>query len=197
MKTSETCFENSRPLIFNREEEQRVSVSRMKKNGESKATGTLFWELVSPHKHKLYNFIRKSLNFSEDANDVFQETVLRALRYFRSYKEEKKFNTWLFAIAHNEIKRHYKKTSQHASFNDMDRLKASETNDSRELVKEVYQFAESLKPKQREVFFLFYYSGFTISEVSQITKLKPGNIKFILNQSRTRLKKIFGEKNGQ
>lgn len=197
MKTSETCFENSRPLIFNREEEQRTIVSRMKRSRELVATGTLFWELVSPHKHKLYNFIRKSLNFSEDANDVFQETVLRALRYFRSYKKEKKFTTWLFAIAHNEIKKHYKKASQHASFNDMDRLKAPDQNDSQELVKEVYRFAESLKPKQREVFFLFYYNGFTISEVSQITKLKPGNVKFILYQARTSLKKIIGEQNGQ
>lgn len=193
MKTSETCFENSRSLIFNREEEQRADISRMKRSRESAATGTLFWELVSPHKHKLYNFIRKSLNFSEDANDVFQETVLRALRYFRSYKKEKKFNTWLFAIAHNEIKKHYKRASQHASFNDMDRLKAPEPDDLQGLVKEVYQFAEILKPKQREVFFLFYYSGFTIPEVSQITRLKEGNIKFILHQARTNLKKIFGE----
>lgn len=169
----------------------------MKRSRESEATGILFWELVSPHKHKLYNFIRKSLNFSEDANDVFQETVLRALRYFRSYKKEKKFNTWLFAIAHNEIKKHYKKASQHASFNDMDRVKAPEPDDSQELVKEVYQYAEILKPKQREVFFLFYYSGFTISEVSQITKLKPGNIKFILHQARNSLKKIIGEQNDQ
>lgn len=197
MKTSETCFENSRSLIFNREEEQSASVSRMKSSRELVATGTLFWELVSPHKHKLYNFIRKSLNFSEDANDVFQETVLRALRYFRSYKKEKKFTTWLFTIAHNEIKKHFKKASKHTSFNDMDRLKAPEPDDSQELVKEVYQYAESLKPNQREVFFLFYYSGFTISEVSQITKLKPGNIKFILNQARTSLKEIFGEQNGQ
>jgi RNA polymerase sigma factor (sigma-70 family) len=159
MKTSETCFENSRPLIFNREEEQRTIVSRMKRSRELVATGTLFWELVSPHKHKLYNFIRKSLNFSEDANDVFQETVLRALRYFRSYKKEKKFNTWLFAIAHNEIKRHYKKASQHASFNDMDRLKAPEPDDSQELAKEVYQFAESLKPKQTRKYQVHFEPG--------------------------------------
>jgi RNA polymerase sigma-70 factor (ECF subfamily) len=197
MRTNETCFENSRPLIFNREEVQRIGVSRMKKNGESEATGILFWELVSPQKHKLYNFIRKSLNFSEDANDVFQETVLRALRYFKSYKKEKNFNTWLFAIAHNEIKKHYKKASQYTSFTDMDRLKAPEKNNPQELVKEVYQYAESLKPMQREVFFLFYYNGFTISEVSQITRLKAGNIKFILYQARNSLKKMIGEQNGQ
>ncbi len=193
MKINETFLEDSRPLMFNREEGLRIGISRMKKNEELSATGTLFWELVRPHKQKLYNFIQKSLDFSEDANDVFQETVLRAFKYFKSYKKEKYFHTWLYTIAHNEIKRHYKKARKHAPITDIDRLKAPETNDSQELVKEVYRFAESLKPRQREVFFLFYYSGFTISEVSHITGLKAGNIKFLLNQARNSLKKYFGE----
>ena len=197
MKINETCMENSPPLIFNREEGLRIGVSRMKRSGELAATGVLFWELVRPHKQKLYNFIQKSLDFSEDANDVFQDTVLRAFKYFKSYKKEKNFHTWLYTIAHNEIKRHYKKARKHAPITDMDRLKAPEANDSKELVKEVYRFAESLKPRLREVFFLFYYSGFTISEVSHITGLKAGNIKFLLNQARNKLKKIFGEQNGQ
>jgi RNA polymerase sigma-70 factor (ECF subfamily) len=186
-------MENSRPLMFNREEEMRVGISRMKRSGELAATGALFWELVTPHKQKLYNFIQKSLDFSEDANDVFQETVLRAFKYFKSYKRDKHFHTWLYTIAHNEIKRHYKKARKHVPITDMDRLKAPEPNDSQELVKEIYRFARSLKPMQREVFFLFYYSGFTISEVSHITGLKAGNIKFLLNQSRNNLKNKFGE----
>ncbi len=193
MKINETCLENSRPLMFNREEGLRIGVFRMKRSGELAETGTLFWELVKPHKQKLYNFIQKSLNFSEDANDIFQDTVLRAFKYFKSYSKEKNFHTWLYTIAHNEIKRHYKKARKHAPITDMDRLKAPEANDSQELVKEIYRFAKSLKPRQREVFFLFYYSGFTISEVSHITDLKAGNIKFLLNQARNSLKRIFGE----
>lgn len=193
MKINETCFENSRPLMFNEKEGLRIGISRMKKNGELEATGILFWELINPHKQKLYNFIQKSMNFSEDANDVFQETVLRAFKYIKSYKREKSFNTWLYTIAHNEIKRHYKQSRKHALVTDMDRIKATEAYEIEELVKEVYRFAKNLKHKHREVFFLFYYSGFTISEVSQITSLKEGNIKFILNQARNSIKKLFGE----
>lgn len=193
MKINEAYLENPRSFIFDREKGPWISVSRMKRNKEPAAIGILFWELVSPHKQKLYNFIQKSLTFSEETDDVFQETVLRAFKYFRSYKKEKSFNTWLYTIAHNEIKRHYKRARKHASITDMDRLKAPEENVSHELVKEVYSFAESLKPKQREVFFLFYYRGFTVSEVSHITGLREGNIKFILNQARSSIKKIIGE----
>jgi RNA polymerase sigma-70 factor (ECF subfamily) len=150
-----------------------------------------------PHKHKLYNFIQKSLNFSEDADDVFQETVMRAFKYFYAYKKDKKFRTWIFTIAHNEVKKYFKKARKYDSVADIERLKSSEPDDSRELVQEVYRFAERLKPKHRQVFFLFYYSGFSISEVSHITGIKEGTIKFMLNRARNDLKKIIGEQNGK
>ena len=193
MKINEACLDNPSSFIPDKEEELRPGISRMKRKDELEAAGILFWELASPHKQKLYNFILKSLNFSEEADDIFQETVLRALKYFKSYKKGKSFNTWLYSIAHNEIKRHYKQTQKDSLFTDMDRLKGPKVNNSQELVKEVYHFAEQLKLRQRVVFFLFYYSGFTISEVSRIVGLKAGNIKFILNQARNSLKKIIGE----
>jgi RNA polymerase sigma-70 factor (ECF subfamily) len=193
MKINEVCLENSSLFILDKEEELIPGISRMKRNEELEAAGILFWELASPHKQKLYNFILKSLNYSEFADDVFQETVLRALKYFKSYKKEKSFNTWLYSIAHNEIKRHYKQNKKHTLITDIDKLRESKVNNSQELVKEIYRYAEQLKPKQREVFFLFYYSGFTISEVSRIVGLKTGNIKFILSQARSSIKKLIGE----
>jgi DNA-directed RNA polymerase specialized sigma24 family protein len=72
-----------------------------------------FWELACPHKKKLYNFISKSLSFSEVADDVFQETLLRGWKYSESYKRGKNFSTWLFAIAHNEVKRHLEAARHH------------------------------------------------------------------------------------
>jgi len=193
MKINEACLDNSSSFILDKEEKLRPDISRMKRNEELEAAGILFWELASPHKQKLYNFILKSLNYSEVADDVFQETVLRALKYFKSFKTGKSFTTWLYTIAHNEIKRHYKQNKKRTLISDMDRLRGTKANNSQELAKEVYRYAEQLKPKQREVFFLFYYSGFTISEVSRIVGLKTGNIKFILNQARSSIKKLIGE----
>ena len=190
-------MENSRPLIYNAERDFRASYAHMKREGESEALRIRFWDLLVPHKHKLYNFIQKSVNFSEDTDDIFQETVMRAFRYFYSYKKEKKFSTWIFSIAHNEVKKYFRKARKYVSAANIDRLRSSEQDDSHELVKEVYRFAERLKPKHRQVFFLFYYNGFSISEVSQITGIKEGTIKFMLNQARNNLRNILGEKNDQ
>lgn len=197
MRIKSSFLENSRPLIFGTINESRAGEAQMKKIGESEGTGVLFWELLLPHKHKLYNFIQKSLNLSEDANDIFQETVMRAFRYFHSYKKDKEFGTWIFAIAHNEVKKYFRKARKYVFIENIDRIKSSGQNDSRDLAQEVYRFAERLKPKQREVFFLFYYNGFTILEVAQITGVKEGTVKFMLNRARKDIKKIFGEQNEQ
>jgi len=52
-----------------------------------------------------------------------------------------------------------------------------------------------LKPRQREVFFLFYDQGFSIQEIARITGLREGNVKFILNRARTAIKSIMGDQN--
>ncbi|MGZ7046147.1 MAG: RNA polymerase sigma factor [Candidatus Aminicenantales bacterium] len=158
---------------------------------------SLFWELAGPHKQKLYNFIHKSLSFSEEADDVFQETLLRGLKYFHAYNKEKSFNTWLFAIAHNEVLRHFKNAQRDRFLPLEERLVVRDEQIRLDLVHEAYRFADGLKPKQKEVFFLFYDSGFSISEISRITGLREGNVKFILNRARQALRDRFGEENGK
>lgn len=170
-----------------------AEISEMSREREAALAEASFWAKLAPCKDKLYNYIRKSLNFSADADDVFQETVLHAFQYIRSYREDKEFSAWLFGIAHNEIKKHYKKIPKTAFSIELDRLSSADTSHARNLVGEVYRYAERLNPRQREVFFLFYDGGFTMAEISGITGLGEGNIKFILNQARNALKKVLGE----
>ena len=154
-----------------------------------------FWDLAEPHERKLYNYIRKCLAFSTDSDDVFQETLLRAIKYFQSYRDSQSFSTWLFAIAHNEIRKHIKHASERDPAEAVDRLTAKDETVDQLLLREVYRVAEGLKPKPREVFFLFYDSGFSIAEISRITGLGAGNVKFILNKVRESLRRSLGGSN--
>jgi RNA polymerase sigma-70 factor (ECF subfamily) len=161
------------------------------------ADAEVFWELAGPFKKKLYNFINKALSFSDQADDVFQETVLRGLKYFGSYEKDKDFGTWLFTIAHNEVKRHFKNTRGVSAWPLEERLVLRDEHVRRDRIREVYRFADRLNPKHREVFFLFYDSGFSITEISRITGVREGNVKFMLNWARNSLRKSFGEQNGK
>jgi RNA polymerase sigma-70 factor (ECF subfamily) len=190
-------MENTRLAYFQETRRPQFDAGAMERPAELSIDQSVFWELAGPHKQKLYNFIHKSLSFSEEADDVFQETLLRGLQYFHSYNKEKSFNTWLFAIAHNEVKKHFKNAQRQNSLPLEARLIVRDEQVRPDLVREVYRFAEALKPKHKEVFFLFYDSGFSISEISRITGLREGNVKFILNRARQALKERFGEKNGK
>lgn len=171
-------------------------IQDVNKKVNEETSDTPFWEYLAPVKHRIYNFILKSLGFSQDADDVFQETVLHAFQYFRTFKKDRDFSTWIYSIAGNEIKKHYKKASRTSGCLDAALLHSPDSSHTHQLAREVYLFANSLSQRQRKVFFLFYDSGFTIAEISRITGLREGNIKFILNQARQNLKSIMGEKNG-
>jgi len=195
VKIDSNCAEIPGPLVLAGAERRGYDISDMRRRGEETISDTLFWDYLAPIKHKLYNYIHKSLNFSVDAEDVFQETILRAFQYFRSFQKDKNFSAWLFSIAHNEVKRYFKKSRRHSLVLNSDALTSTVANPSDALVREVYRFAGRLKPREREIFFLFYESGFSIAEISDISGLKEGYIKLLLFQARNNLKKIIGAQN--
>ncbi|MCP4156346.1 MAG: RNA polymerase sigma factor [bacterium] len=149
----------------------------------------LFLQLLVPVKKHLYNFIRKALNFSHEADDVFQDALLKAFRYFHSFDRDKDFKTWLFTIAHNLVKDHYR-TGSMVLLEDADKI-SIETGVMPEDVREIYAAARDLKPKQREVFFLYYYNNFKVREIVEITGFTKVNVKFMLHQARKSVKKIL------
>jgi RNA polymerase sigma-70 factor (ECF subfamily) len=156
-----------------------------------------FLAYLLPIKKNLYNFIQKTSNFSPDTDDLFQDTLLKAFRYFYSFNRQRNFKTWIFSIAHNLMKDAFQKRQLRQwqlPLEDTeeisvagDKIKKTNTID----VQEVYAVASSLKPRHREVFFLYYYNEFTISEINRITGLSRPNIKFMLHQARKAIKKAL------
>jgi len=162
---------------------------------QAEETGATLQDLLQPLKIHLYNFICKALNFSEDADDLFQETVVRAVKYFYSYKPGKSFKTWIFTIAHNEIKAYYNrlgKSQTPRALEEVDEIKNPGDHQVEQQVKDIYEIAGAFKPRDRKIFFLFYDQQFSIKEIAAITGLRQGNIKFILNRCREGIKSRLG-----
>lgn len=155
-----------------------------------------FWTHFSPCRQRLYAFIRKSLNYTEDAEDIYQETVLRAFRYFSTYRPEQSFRSWIYAIAHNELKKLYGQRAL-APENLPDELmtavgEAGLSALDREEIRRLHALAMELKPVWREVFFLFYQDGFKVEEVAVVTGRSTGHVKFILNRCRKAVRARLG-----
>jgi len=151
----------------------------------------LFLHLLVPVKKHLYNFIRKSMNFSQEADDIFQDTLLKSFRYFHSFKRDKSFKTWIFTIAHNLLKDHFKTGRGLVLIEDADGLPVDEDPSIPRDVRDIYQAAAGLRPRQREIFYLYYYNEFKVPEIVRITGLTRVNVKFILHQARKAVKEIM------
>ncbi|HNX97865.1 MAG TPA: sigma-70 family RNA polymerase sigma factor [Candidatus Aminicenantes bacterium] len=156
-----------------------------------------FWARLAPCRHGLHAFVRKALNYSEDADDVFQETVERACRYFHAYDPALAFRAWIYSIASNEVKRHYRRQ----------RGAPGELPDERELgfagagltagelaqARELHRLVMELRPDWREVFLLRYQDGFNATEVAAITGRSHVNVRYMLFRARRRVRELLGE----
>lgn len=164
--------------------ENAIMAASMKK-GEAERADDPFWSLLAGQEKKLFNFLRRALNFSEDSADLYQEVVLRAWRYFHSFDRERSFPAWIFAIAYNEVRKHYRRRRNERAVISL----AQMANDPVAPVPDpdaalVLDAAGRLPLRQREVFFLFYCDCFSVAEIAAICGLGEGNVKFMLSRGR-------------
>jgi RNA polymerase sigma factor (sigma-70 family) len=66
--------------------------------------------LVRDHGRRLHNFIRRRVGNNADVDDLVQDTCLEALRCLKHYQGHSRPETWLFGIAVNLVRGHYKHT---------------------------------------------------------------------------------------
>jgi RNA polymerase sigma-70 factor, ECF subfamily len=65
--------------------------------------------LIRRHEGPLIAFLRRTAPSAADADDIFQEVWLRVVRSARSYDPEQRFTSWLFTIAWNQVRTHWRR----------------------------------------------------------------------------------------
>ena len=140
--------------------------------------------LLSRVQNKLFSYIFCMVKNEEMANDLFQETFIKAIMKLRDgkYKDQGKFLFWVTRIAHNVIIDHYRDLkSSHIvdapKDNDLGNIRGdsiSETDRERAMVneqvlKDVRQLMEALPEVQREVVFMRYYQEMSFKEIAKAT----------------------------
>ena len=70
-------------------------------------------DLMDRHATPVFRFLCRMLGNEEDANDLAQETFLRVFRARDSFRTGEKFTTWLYTIAANLARNHFRWRSRH------------------------------------------------------------------------------------
>jgi RNA polymerase sigma-70 factor, ECF subfamily len=128
------------------------------------------------------------------ADDLVQETLLRAWAHLDSFEPGTNMSAWLFTILHNLFRSEYRKRQREVEDADGSYAASLTTLPEQNSHWEMDEFREALKllpHEQRESLLLVGASGFSYEEAAQICKCAVGTIKSRVNRARSRLAAIL------
>lgn len=141
-----------------------------------------FEQIVREYSNSLYWRIRHFVYDHDDANDVLQNTFLKAWTNWEKFQGDAKISTWLTRIAINEsidFLRHKKYISSNTA-NDLsvaDMLMADPYFDGTESEAKLQEAIAALPDVQRTVFQLRYFDNMKFSDIGEILNTSEGAIK--------------------
>jgi len=163
-------------------------------NGGDITDKDLFGQYVEQHGRELTRMCFHLCANRQDAEDLYQETWLRAIRYYRRYNSEKPFKHWLHAICVNTYKNGFKSSNIKAvdfkTQEDKDRF-LNEVKAPADFSDEYFDLAaavNALTNKHRVVIVLKYFSDYTENNIAEMLKIPVGTVKSRLYKARERLK---------
>jgi RNA polymerase sigma-70 factor (ECF subfamily) len=173
----------------------------------------LFMDLVRPHQRTVYATVFTLLANKEDAEDVAQDALVKALARLNQFRKESTFGTWLIQIAINEARMRNRKQWRIPMLSltdDKDDVKGyvlKDFEDWREIPSTALERSEirqalvkalgSLAQHYREAFLLRDIHELSISETSAILGISPGAVKSRLRRARLMLRDILAPGLGQ
>ena len=150
--------------------------------------------LVHRHKARLYSYLLRLLRDPSDAEEVTQETLVRAYVHAAKYRNIAKFSSWLFSIASNlardearaaiRRRRHLTLLKDEADFPARD--DPAEELEARERRDAVRRALDALGERDREAL-LLWDAGLDYTEIAKQTGLSIGSVGTTLARARKRL----------
>ena len=128
------------------------------------------------------------------ADDLVQETLLRALVNIDSFEPGTNLSAWLFTILRNLFRSEYRKRRREVEDGDgtyAESLKSQPEQEARVEFREFRAALAKLPSDQREALILVGASGFSYEEAAGICGCAVGTIKSRVNRARTRLAELM------
>jgi RNA polymerase sigma-70 factor (ECF subfamily) len=143
-----------------------------------------FDEIVRTYSEQLYWQVRRIVLTHEDANDVIQNTFIKAWTHIDSFHQESKLSTWLFSIAINESLDFVRKQKKMDAVSSDDittgisnMLMADKYFDGDETEAQLQEAIARLPDVQRTVFNMRYFDNMKYSDISDILHTSEGALK--------------------
>ena len=165
--------------------------------GDATAWDALFRRYQLP----LYVYVFELVREEQTSLDIVQETFINAARHIGSLREDAKFGSWLFGIAHQKCIQRWRKQAREEMLRE-EFASAPESFESgpddllirEEQEAEFMSLLNQLPPPQRSVLLLHFVEDFSLEEIAGVTGVSIGTVKSRLHYAKKSLKKLWEEK---
>jgi RNA polymerase sigma-70 factor (ECF subfamily) len=149
-----------------------------------------FERIVELNRDRLFSYLLQLVGNPHDAEELAQDTFVKAWKHLHSFDGRARFSTWLYAIAKNSAFTHLRKRRPSQPIDEMaESLPAPDYDHAAREYEPVWKVARLLKPSLFEALWLFYAEGFSLKEVAEITGTNPITVRVNLHRARAALKK--------
>lgn len=170
----------------------------IKQLGDASTKEAAFTQLVREYQEPLYWQIRRMVLLHDDADDVLQNTFIKAWSAIESFRGESRLQTWLFRIAINESLNHLSKKKQVLSLDQEEgspesSLASDSYFDGDELQEQFQTAISTLPEKQRLVFNLKYFDEMKYEDMSDLLGTSIGALKASYHHAVKKISAFFSD----
>lgn len=163
----------------------------------------LFTTLLERHGEEIFRFACQLTGNRTDADDLYQETVMKAFRAFGRLPAGANYRAWLYRICSNTWISDRRKNGRVSPMNDVlaDTLSIPPTDhasalDARDLLQEVELFVNDLPPKQRVALVLRKHHEVGYAEIGSILNCSEAAARANVHAALTKLRGAFAHRIG-
>lgn len=125
------------------------------------------------------------------AEDIAQETYIKAYLSSDSFHDVTKFKAWIYKIAYNTFLNFCRERKMSEELDAAEKLSANHDYEGPFKYQELYLALDSLSDVERNVILLFYLQGYSSKEIASIMELSDDNVRQLLSRSRKNLKSLL------
>ena len=165
--------------------------------GDPAAWDALFRRYQLP----LYSYVFELVRHEQTSLDLVQDTFIAAVRHIRTLRDDDRFGSWLFGIAHQKCAQLWRKKGREILSDQVpepDEPAQPGPDDwliRREDEAHFMNLLEQLPPPQRSAILLYFIEDFSIDEIARITETTAGTVKSRLHYAKKSLRKLWNSEN--
>ncbi|WP_396636000.1 RNA polymerase sigma factor [Maribacter sp. R77961] len=147
--------------------------------------------LFERHHVHMFNFLYKMCGDKMLSEDLTQEVFYKLMKYRTSYNNGN-FTSWMFTIARNSLKTHFRRsTENHESIDTISYRLEDEQKDTDETYTHLQTALSRLSATDRELIVLNRYQEIKYKEIAEIVGSSPGAVKTKVSRAIQKLKAIY------